>query len=73
MNISYQKPIVLERVWASYTVEEEDRSSIFNILKPLGYIYRSEYSKISPDGKTITTLEMVKQTDFENYYMTIKP
>ncbi len=64
MHLDVCKPIVLERIWASYISEDEPdgRQNIFKTLSHLGYLYRSETSEVTPEGKTKVVLEMVKQT-----------
>lgn len=71
MKFDYESPIVVERCFASYIVEDESRESIFDVTKPMGYIYRGEYSEITPDGKTKTTLELVRQITLSNYLISV--
>lgn len=71
MIFDYEKPVVIERCFASYIVEEESRENIFDVTKPIGYIYRGEYSEVTPEGKTKTTIELVRQTTLFNYLINI--
>ena len=71
MKLDYVSPIVVERCFASYIVEDESRESIFDITKRMGYIYRGEYSEITPEGKTKTTLELVRQTTLSEYLISV--